>query len=287
MYYYEQDGLSGLGRSFKSAVKKLNPVAVAKKTVAVVQKVNPVAVAKKTVAVTKKVTVATVINPTRAMMTTASPKSLLTAGRRGGIMGVLGTAVSAVRPSKPEQAEQVVEPASVMDGPLVNIYATDGSEGQIPNNYLVNGTFTDETGMVWSTKNPATEAAVENIDSFVNAVTRPAYNPNSKYPWRNNAGPNKGHFGRGQMFVEPKTTVMSAPVVSAPTVMSAPAVSAPTVMSAPAVSAPTVMSAPVESQMVSYSDAAETSASPIAIIPQRRGFIYMLSELMRARIGVG
>lgn len=193
MYHYE---LNGLGRSFR----RFNPVAATKAAISnvikPVLKAAPKIIAKPQTALTLTrnkiikpvvgsailITKRTVINPTRAAMTTASPKALLTAGRQGGIAAVLGTAVSSLQSPKSSAAEGQQVQTSIMDGPLVTIYATDGSEGQIPNNYLnANGTYTDETtGMVWSTKNPN----IRDLNAFVNSwnsnVNRPTYPVNAQ-----------------------------------------------------------------------------------------------------------
>jgi len=246
MYYYEQDGLSGLGRSFKKAVKRFNPVAATKAAISNV--VKPVI--KAAVTVTKK----TVINPTMAVMTTASPKALLTAGRQGGVKRVLGTAISSVKPSKPGTA--VTVEATVMDGPLVNIYAPNGSEGQIPNNYLTNGTFTDETGMVWSTTPLKGATAEPTATMEIPARFSPQVD---RQVWTQTRERKRGGMGRGRAT----TAIMSAPAVSTPTVMSAP------VMADPAVTA--AMTAPA-------SLTENTSSGPMA---QSMGIIQQLAELMQ------
>ncbi len=52
-------------------------------------------------------------------------------------------------------APVTIEPV-VPEGPMVTIYAPDGTEGEVPSNYIVNGTYTED-GIMWSTTKPEYE----------------------------------------------------------------------------------------------------------------------------------
>jgi hypothetical protein len=140
-----QDNAFGdFGRSLKKSIRKVVSAPVK-------------AVAKVATVVTKPVVrVATgVTRPfIRSAIGIARKNPLAMVG--GAILGPTGAIIGSVATKMTgASVNQGSEPVAVPDGPLVTIYAPDGSEGQIPSNYIVNGIYTAD-GVTWTTTAPKT-----------------------------------------------------------------------------------------------------------------------------------
>lgn len=158
MQFYKVDK-NGLGDFGKISIKKIvkgatSTVRAVAKPVAKVGRIvaKPVAkvgiIAARPITKVGKIVAKPVVRIAKSPMAKIAASILSPAAALVAIPSLVVDVKSAQRQAA-NAASQMQEP----DGPPVRIYLPDGSEAEIPSNYIVNGTYT-ENGVVWSTKPP-------------------------------------------------------------------------------------------------------------------------------------